>query len=1072
MAAAGRAKIVLRRYCNASSQRKQSAWQLLQRPSVPLPCFHSTVVLEWSPCRYGCSTRAKKLHDMLTKKIVAVLIGLLIPAAWIGLDSAILADEIDFNRDVRPILSEHCFQCHGPDANQRQTDLRFDVADSMFADLGGYAAFVPGDPESSEALRRIYATDLDELMPPRESKLELNDSQREILTAWVRQGAKWSRHWAMVPPVKPPVPEVGDTSWPRNVIDRFVLARMEQSGWHPNPEADRTTLIRRVTLDLTGLPPTPDEVDAFLNDESVGAYEKLVDRLLDSPRYGERMAWDWLDAARYADTDGFQADPTREMWPWRDWLVRALNDNMPFDQFTIEMLAGDLLPGATREQVIATAFNRNHMYNGEGGRIPEETRIENVFDRTETTATVWLGLTMTCARCHDHKFDPITQQEYYQLFAFFNNTSESGAGGSGKAGPTLNYLTPDQTDELNLLEKEVAELTQQMNAPDEELDGRQLQWESKTRTALGQQEFDKEIVSLDDWWVLGPFPAPETGGGKSFDTDFGPETGVDLDRQYGEENLRWQRNSDFVDGKTHALPDRVGATYLFRRLDTPRTRTVSLSLGSDDAIRVWHNGKPVLSNNTARGVAPDQEQLSLQLTPGKHELLIKIVNTGGAAGFYFKKQSETVLGLPSPVAAALVVEPGQRTEPQRGLIREHFRSLHSQSWQALRRRQAELNAERQRIQQSAASVMIMDELPEEKRRDSFVLERGVYTKPLQSVVQNTPAFLPPLSDNRPPDRLSLARWIVSDDNPLTARVTVNRYWQLFFGDGLVRTAENFGRQGEMPSHPKLLDYLARTFVESGWNVKQMHKRIVMSATYRQSSSSKTTGQSSYEMDPENRWLTRGPRFRMPSWMLRDQALALGGLLVERRGGPPVNPYQPDGIWAEATFGKINYQRGSGEDLYRRSLYTFWRRIVGPTMFFDTGKRQTCIVKPPRTNSPMHALTTLNETTFVESARGMAARVLARQLDPVSGDQSGLDGRRLQYAFRLATARWPTAGELELLTTRLTKLRREYQKNDQAAQQLLSVGESPRDDALPLADHAALTVICSMIMNLDEVLTKE
>ncbi len=977
------------------------------------------------------------------------------------------ADDIDFSRQIRPILSNHCFPCHGPDANQRQTELRFDDKTSMFADLGGYAAFVPGNPGESEALRRVHSDDPGELMPPPDSKLELTDEQRTLLREWIEHGAKWSEHWAFVPPRKPNPPAVELKTWPVNELDRFVLARLESNGLEPSPPSDPVTLIRRVTLDLTGMPPTPDEVDAFLNDESPDAYKKVVDRLLASPRYGERMAWDWLDAARYADTDGFQADPTRDMWPWRDWLINALNDNMPFDQFTVEMLAGDLLPSATSSQVLATGFNRNHMYNGEGGRIPEETRVENVFDRTETTSTVWLGLTMTCARCHDHKFDPISQKEYYALSAFFNNTSESGAGGNGKAPPTIDYYTPAQTTQLEQLNNEIQLIAEELNAPDAQLDALQIKWEREKAAELKEYDLTKQVVTLRDWWMIGPFPPAEDNATELFDRNFGPEPDVKLDRKYG--SLEWQQTDQFKDGKTHSLPNTVGATYLFRRIQSGSERLVELSLGSDDAIKVWLNGKLVLSNNTARGVAPDQEQVRVNIDKGSNDLLMKIVNTGGAAGFYFRKKSESILGLPSNVAKALSIDRHKRNEQQLVLLLEHFRSNNSATWRALRKQQADLNARKQKIEQASTRVMVMDSLPTERKRKTYVLSRGTYNKPLDQVSLGAPAFLPPMPKEPQKNRLGLARWIVSANNPLTARVTVNRYWQMFFGRGLVETSEDFGRQGAQPSHPKLLDWLATTFVESGWDVKALHKQIVMSATYRQSSRATRGEGSLYEIDPKNRLFARGPRFRMPSWMLRDQALAISGLLVDRLGGPPVNPYQPEGIWAEATFGKIKYKQGSGEDLYRRSIYTFWRRIVGPTMFFDNGARQTCVVRPLLTNSPLHALTTLNETTFVESARALAQRALLYK-DQQQSELTAED--RISYAFRLAAARRPSQNELGLLVQRLNAMRLTYRDDVDAATGLLSVGDSSRDETLDPAEHAAYTVICSLILNLDEVLTKE
>ncbi len=760
--------------------------------------------------------------------IRAYCVQICILASSLILDSAAHAQSLDFNRDVRPILANKCFHCHGPDAGQREADLRLDLQEGALADLGGYAAIKPGDTEASEAIRRVFSEDDDERMPPADSKLNLSDGEKQTLRRWVAEGAAWEEHWSFVKPVRPRLPTVIRAEWPRNAIDRFVLARLEAQGLSPSRPVRRETLIRRVSLDLTGLPPTPAEVDAFLADESDEAYERVVDRLLRSPRYGERMAWEWLDAARYADTDGFQGDPTRSMWPWRDWLVRALNDNQPFDQFTIEMLAGDLLDNATEQQIIATGFNRNHMYNGEGGRIAEETRVENVFDRTETTSTVWLGLTMTCARCHDHKFDPITQAEYYSLYAFFNNTSETGRGGRGQAAPARRFLSSDQRHQI--------------------------------------AELDARIPSLET----------------------------------------------------------------------------------------------------------DAEKEALQ-------------------------------------------------------------------------------KQRKEIEENAPMVMVMDELPAEERRTTRILTRGIYDKPEDAVSEATPAALHLFPADAPKNRLELAKWLMSPENPLTARVTVNRYWQSFFGRGLVETTEDFGQTGSRPTHPQLLDWLAVEFVQSGWNVKRLHKTIVMSATYQQSSGlhdSLAETSRAVETDPENKLLWHAPRFRLPAWMLRDQALALSDLLVEQQGGPSVKPYQPDGIWAEATFGQIRYQPDAGDKLYRRSLYIFWRRIVGPTMFFDVGKRQTCEVKPTRTNTPLHALTTLNETAFFEAARAMAGECLPRAAIPrISDWPSPFDWR---------PSRWPEDAECAVLARRIEQLSAWYNEHPQDAQEILSVGQFPRNESLDAAEHAAWT----------------
>jgi mono/diheme cytochrome c family protein len=825
---------------------------------------------------------------------------------------------VDFNRDVLPILSGHCFKCHGPDEKTREAKLRLDTREGALRTRD--PVIVPGRPAQSELLRRITAKDPNDVMPPPEAKHKPNPAQVETLRRWIAQGAKWATHWAWTPPRRPAVPAVQSSKFKvqgsklpvRNEVDHFLLARLAQEGLSPSPEAAPEALIRRVTLDLTGLPPTPAEVDAFLRESqaeraSDKPYEALVDRLLASPRYGERMVWDWLDAARYADSNGYQGDGERTMWPWRDWAVQAMNDNMPFDQFTVWQIAGDLLPDATREQKLATGFNRNHMINGEGGRIAEENRVDYIFDQLETTATVWLGVTIGCSRCHDHKFDPLTMRDYYGLFAFFNGTPVAGGGGSGQTAPVMDFVTPEQTARLEKLRQDVV------------------------RIGAAVDEMEPTVF---------PRPAGKASSDSTVAKDFAAEPFAALKQKGAARNLTQLR------GLAKLYKDKEPADY-------------------------------------AKALAD----------------LVKAMED-----------------------------------------RDEFNRL-------------------------IPRVMVMEEMP--KPRDTFMLVRGLYNKPTEEKV--APAFPASLAakpgtadskhETNRQSRLDLARWLVAQDNPLTARVTVNRAWQRFFGTGLVKTTEDFGVQGEKPSHPELLDWLATEFVRTGWDVKRLHKLIVMSAAYRQSS---RVTPALLERDPENRLLARGPRQRLPSWMLRDQALAVSGLLVDRRGGPPVKPYQPAGVWEEATFGNKTYKQDHGEALYRRSLYVFWRRIIGPTMFFDVASRQNCTVKTPRTNTPLHALVTLNDVTFVEAARAMAERVLKN---------GAPTDARIEHAFRLATSRKPSPAEADILTARLDALRRQFGADKDAALKLLKVGESPRDEKLDAVEHAAWASLCSLLLNLDEALTK-
>jgi hypothetical protein len=820
---------------------------------------------------------------------------------------------VDFNRDIRPILSENCFYCHGQDSNQRKADLRLDVREAA-VEAG---AIVPSDAANSELIRRINLDGGDEQMPPPKSNRHLSAEQKQLLERWVAEGAVYSPHWAYVAPQRPALPAVTKQDWVRSPIDRFVLAQIEAAGLSPAPEADRATLIRRLSIDLVGLPPTPEEVDSFVADPSPTAYEILVDRLLASPHYGERMALPWLDTARYADSNGFQQDGDTWQWIWRDWVVRAMNENLPFDQFTIWQLAGDLLPDATVEQKIASGFNRNHLLNGEGGAIPEEQRFVILFDRIDTTATTWLGLTMACAQCHDHKFDPITQRDYYSLMDAFNRVPESG--------------TPQFFSSRIRVANPVLEL------PTEE---------NRAKIA----EFEAQIAAADG------------------------EAKIAADAAY----QGWYAGL-FADGKPaegNGLPDPLAA--ILRKPEGERS---------------------------------EEEKKSLEPGLRKH--------------FDEKVRPGLIAKLP---ALAKVEDLRKQLNSYRG--------------------------------DQLPRVMIMSDA---QPRETKILSRGEYLNPTEKVSFATPAFLPPLPSGAPANRLGFAQWLVSREHPLTARVQANRMWQHFFALGIVKTAEDFGVQSEFPQHGALLDWLAVEFQSRGWDVKAMHRTIVTSATYRQSS--RVTPEL-FARDSENRLFARAGRFRMPSLLLRDWSLAAAGLLQQPIGGKPVYPYQPSDIWEALAITKerdFTYPASSGADLYRRSLYTFWRRTVSPANMFDASSRQACRVRTATTSTPLHALTTLNDPTWVE-----AARVLAAESLQANGD---LDGR-LTHALRRVLSRPPTEQDLIALRKAYEQQVAIYQADAEGAKALLAVGAAPRDESLDPAEHAALTAVCLAILNLDEALTRE
>jgi hypothetical protein len=958
---------------------------------------------------------------------------------WISLVACIpaLAGTVEFNRDVRPILSDKCFQCHGADAKAKGIPVRLDVEAEAKAERGGRRAIVEGDPDSSELIRRVTSESKAKKMPPVYTGHSLTPREVETLRAWIAGGAKWERHWAFVPPRKAPLPADA------NAIDYFVERRLKQENLALAPEAPRETLLRRVTLDLTGLPPSPAERDAFLADRSPRAYEKAVDRLLASPAFGERMAMRWLDAARYADSNGYQFDGDRDMWRWRDYVIDSFNANKPFDRFVVEQIAGDLLPNATREQKIATGFNRNHRINTEFGIVPEEYAVEYVVDRVETFGAVFLGLTTGCARCHNHKYDPLTQKEFYRLYAFFNNVPEMGRGMKyGNSHPLIAAPTPAQQADLDVLGARIRELERRVEKqpaiigallprPGVALDYEQEIPAKEPRVAgfAGQWDIDDAFTlsakilsqATPDGPIVTRMVDSPKGRGYGLMADQG-KIHFHLTSEYADDAIRVETEPVLKPGQWH----RVTATYDGSKMA--------------DGVRLYVDGEAVEHKvlldllyrpfNNAQNVFP--HPLRLGMGWGKERRFNgEIAEARAWARRLTSDQIAMMDGKANPAAQTRLA------------LREGT---------ALGRDLAELEWQREKMEASFPTVMIMAERP--VRRDTFVLTRGEYDKPGEKVSPGVPEFLPPLPAGAPGHRLSLAQWLVSRDNPLLARVTVNRLWQMLFGTGLVKTTEDFGLQGEWPTHPELLDWLAVEYMDSGWDTKAMMKRIVMSRTYRQSS--KATPES-IQRDPENRLLARGPRVRLPAETIRDQALAASGLLTKKIGGPSVKPYQPDGLWAEVTMQGSEYERDQGENLYRRGLYTYWRRSVAPPMMlnFDAAQREACVVRENRTNTPLQALNLMNDEAFLEASRVLGERMVREGL--ASG-------------FRRVLARDPKPEELAILKSNLA-YHRDYFADEAKARDYVRAGDAPQPADIAPRELAAHMAAASMILNLDEAVTK-
>ena len=1017
-------------------------------------------------------------------------------------ESSLAADgNVNFSRDILPLLSDNCFKCHGPDTANRKAKLRLDRHDASLEKIEkGRATIVPGKSALSELYSRITAADPEDRMPPPDTGKTLSKTEIGLIRRWLDSGAKWSGHWAFQPPESQEVPAAKKDWKPNNPVDNFIQAALSSAGLAPQERASKETLIRRVTLDLTGLPPTLKEVDDFLADNSEQAYERVVGRLLNSRRYGEHMTRFWLDAARYGDTHGLHLDNERSLWPYRDWVIDSFNSNQPFDQFTVEQLAGDLLPGSTLDQKVATGFNRCNVTTGEGGSIDDEYYARYAVDRVETTSTVWLGLTAGCAACHNHKFDPLTQKEFYQLFSYYFSLTERAMDGNKLLPPPIiKAPTMIQRAERKELDGQVAVITKEIDDLLEN-SGYKDPKPNEVLGDLGQQE----RVWIDDQLPAGAKPQGNDSPPWKFVEGAGHPvfSGKKSHTRVSTSDAITQHFFTAATDKLKITENSKLFTYVY--LDPakpPKTVQLQFNDGTWEHRATWGEDKAFLAGKHG----PANHQMGKLPEAGKWvriEVSAKDVGLNPGAqlnGWAFTQVNGTVhwdkagiislslsqqqkksqysweqftsrdnyAGVPAEVQKALKIERAKRTAGQAALVTRHFlRYIHPDTRGRIAKqlsKQKIISNKLAAIEKSMPSSMIMED--RKQPRQAYVLERGQYTEKREKVSSAVPAWLAPPVKDAPANRLGLAQWLVQPRHPLTARVTVNRFWQQFFGVGLVKTSEDFGVQGEHPSHPELLDWLAMDFVASGWDVKRFLAQLVLSSTYQQSS--KIT-RAKLTADPGNRLLARGPRFRLDAEMIRDQALAVSGLLVDEIGGKSVKPYQPPGLWKPVGFGGSNtsvFKQDKGEKLYRRSMYTFWKRTSPPPSMstFDAPSRETCQVRRARTNTPLQALVLMNDVQFIEAARKFAERVLRE-------GGAGIE-ERARFAFRSLVARRPGESELKTLSRLFNEYLEQFKADPGAAPKLLSVGESPRDQKLDVNELAAWTMVTHLLLNLSETVTK-
>ena len=1017
-----------------------------------------------------------------------------------------LPEQVDFNFHIKPILSDRCFACHGPDQNALKADLRLDLPETALKQKlsSGKYAFVPRKINQSEAFQRMISKDPDRQMPPPSFNRHLSNYEIALLAKWIEQGAEYKPHWAFIPLKKPRIPKVNHQAWCRNEMDYFVLHGLEQHGLIPNREAKKELWLRRVTLDLTGIPPTIEEIDAFIADDSPIAYERVVDRLLASSHYGEKMALHWLDLARYADSNGYSQDGLRIMWPWRDWLIQAFHNNMSYDQFLTWQIAGDQLPEATQDQKLATGFLRNHRQNGEGGIIDEEYRVEYVADRTETMATVFLGLTLQCARCHDHKYDPISQKEYYQLFSFFNQINEVGiTANDGNSGPEL-VLTNEEVREqitfidslIQIKEKEAAKI--HAGIPPENVVQAPVNLEKGLVLDLSFDQYNDQkvfhdLVPSQAFDIIGEVTFENGKSGKAIKTDGYHflqirEEKIEFDRgdpfsisfyvfsQHGAYNLSLLNHlgskGDNFPGYEIAIDNghavmRFIHSYPAHQLEVrtkeqvPKSQWLHYTFTYDGSgkaagIQIYQDGQlvsqEIVHDHLDQGFANNKKRLTVG---GRRPYQVK--HDGFTLIDELKVHNRTL----SAVEAAALLTKHKPDDISKDNWKMHYLFSNHASYQKIQQEIQDLRKQKFTIQDTLISVMIMEDMA--IPRPTYVLSRGVYDAPEEEVQAGTPAAISAQYEKSVQDRLDLAHWLVDTNHPLTARVAVNRFWKYLFGRGIVHTTDDFGNQGSLPTHPELLDWLAMDFIKSGWDIKALLRKMVLSATYRQSSQ---VSEAARTNDPNNERLARGPSHRLSAELIRDLALAASGLLTPQVGGPSVMPYQPKGLWAEkGEFSKLKfYEQSHGDHLYRKSLYTFWRRTAPPPsmIVFDAPTRDICIANRQATNTPLQALVMLNDPQFVEAARILAERVI---------NHTSEKSTQITLAYRLLTGLMPPQ---EVITPLLALYQKEYQKYQNADSQrsaLLQVGEYPADQTLDQAAIAAMTIVCSTIMSFDETIMK-